>query len=193
MDNFVTFFQILCGCKAPLCKQCKCEAKEKLSTKKRNSAHMQEASGQNDQPLKQAQQENFCCPCITDGYEVLVSSCNHHSWSHPDYRKPTGSTSYCSHDQQHVDDMNTADMIVITPVPQVTLAISKTIKTGIISLLLETAMIRITMQRNMDNHNLAHIFKVETMTFKGIPMKHPLTIHILPITTTMCHHFITVG
>ncbi len=97
-----------------------------------------------------------------------------------------GSTSSHSYDQPAC-----ADMIVITIIPEAALAIDKAIKTRIVNLILEIVRIRITMWRNMDNHNLAHILQVETLNFKGILMKYTPTTHVLPVIMTMlvpaCH------
>ncbi len=62
----------------------------------------------------------------------------------------------------HKGKMTAADLNVITSVQEATLLVNKTLMIGITILLLETARIRIIMQRNMGNHNLAHLLQVET-------------------------------
>ncbi len=45
----------------------------------------------------------YCWPCKRNGYDVLWQSCTHFKWNHPDYHKPTGSTTNCPQEQASQD------------------------------------------------------------------------------------------
>ncbi len=86
---------------------------------------------------------------------------------------------------KNVEKMTMAGLIVVAPVLEAALMINKTVKTRMVNLLLKTIRIRITMRRNEDNHNLAHVPQVKTVTFMSTPMKNTSIIQVLPIASTI--------